>query len=88
MTVKIKTDVYLDSDIASKAKEIFKEYGVSLSDAINMFLTQSVLEKGLPFEMKVPNSETVQAIKDARENKESEIITFEQLEKESRQCLH
>jgi len=88
MTVKIKTDVYLDSDIASKAKEIFKEYGVSLSDAINMFLTQSVLEKGLPFEMKVPNSETVQAIKDARENKESEIITFEQLEKESKQCLH
>jgi len=88
MTAKVRTNVYLDSDMKAKAKDIYKKYGVSLSDAINMFLTQSVLEKGLPFEMKVPNSETVQAIKDARENKESEIITFEQLEKESKQCLH
>jgi len=35
MTAKVKTDVYLDSDITIQAKEIFKKYGVSLSDAIN-----------------------------------------------------
>ena len=69
------------------AKEIFKHYGVSLSDAINMFLTQSVMERGLPFEMKIPNDETIQAIQDARENKNSETITLSQLEEESKQCL-
>ncbi len=87
MTAKVKTDIYLDSDITIQAKEIFKKYGVSLSDAINMFLTQSVLEKGLPFEIKTPNDETIQAIKDARANKNGETITLAQLEEESKQCL-
>jgi DNA-damage-inducible protein J len=71
----------------TQAKEIFKKYGVSLSDAINMFLTQSVLERGLPFEMKIPNNETIKAIKEARTSTNSDTITFEQLKEESKQCL-
>jgi len=87
MTAKVRTNVYLDSDMKLKAKEIYKQYGVSLSDAINMFLTQSVLERGLPFEMKIPNNDTLQAINDARENQNSDTITLAQLEEESKQCL-
>lgn len=84
---KVRTNVYLDSDMKAKAKEIFKHYGVSLSDAINMFLTQSVMERGLPFEMKIPNDETIQAIRDARAGINSETITLQELEEESQQCL-
>jgi DNA-damage-inducible protein J len=84
---KIRTNVYLDSDMKEQAKNIFKKYGVSLSDAINMFLTQSVMERGLPFEMKIPNDETIQAIEDARNGINSDTITLEELEKESKQCL-
>jgi len=84
---KVRTNVYLDSDMKAKAKEIFKHYGVSLSDAINMFLTQSVMERGLPFEMKIPNDETIRAIEDARAGVNGDTITMEELEKESSQCL-
>jgi DNA-damage-inducible protein J len=84
---KIRTNVYLDSEMKEQAKQIFKKYGVSLSDAINMFLTQSVLERGLPFEMKIPNDETIQAIEDARNGVNADTITLEDLEKESKQCL-
>lgn len=84
---KVRTNVYLDSDMKSKAKEIFKHYGVSLSDAINMFLAQSVMEKGLPFEMKIPNDVTIKAIEDARANIDGDILSLEELEKESKQCL-
>ena len=84
---KVRTNVYLDSDMKEQAKNIFKKYGVSLSDAINMFLTQSVMERGLPFEMKIPNDETIQAIKDARNGVDFDTITLEELEKESKQCL-
>jgi len=80
---KVRTNVYLDSEMKAKAKEIFKHYGVSLSDAINMFLTQSVMERGLPFEMKIPNDETIRAIEDARAGINGETITMEELEKES-----
>ena len=87
MTAKVRTNVYLNSDMKTQAKEIYKKYGVSLSDAINMFLTQSVLERGLPFEMKIPNDETIQAIEEARANTNSETITLTQLKEESKQCL-
>ena len=81
---KVRTNVYLDSKMKEEAKIIFKKYGVSLSDAINMFLTQSVLERGLPFEMKIPNAETIKAIEEARNGINSDTISFEQLKKESK----
>ena len=84
---KVRTNVYLDSDMKEQAKTIFKKYGVSLSDAINIFLTQSVMERGLPFEMKLPNEETMKAIKEARAGTNADTITMEQLEEETVQCL-
>ena len=84
---KVRTNVYLDSDVKAKAKEIFKHYGVSLSDAINMFLAQSVMEKGLPFELKIPNKDTKKAIEDVRAGIEIEPVTLDQLEEEAKECL-
>ena len=84
---KVRTNVYLDVEMKSKAKEIFKHYGVSLSDAINMFLTQSVMERGLPFDMKIPNEETIRAIEDARAGINLEEITLEQLKDDMKKCI-
>ena len=42
MVTKIRSNVYLDKEIKEKAKEIFKEYGLSLSDGINMLLNRVV----------------------------------------------
>jgi len=84
---KVRTNVYLDSDMKEQAKQIFKKYGVSLSDAINIFLTQSVMERGLPFEVKLPNNETIKAIEDARAGINADTITLKQLEEETAQCL-
>ena len=52
-----------------------------------MFLTQSVMERGLPFEMKIPNDTTINAIEDARGNIDGETISLVELEEESKQCL-
>lgn len=84
---KIRTNVYLDADMRTQAKKVFKRYGVSLSDAINIFLTQSVLEKGLPFEMKIPNDETKQAIEDARANIGIEQIDYSTHIEEMKKCI-
>jgi len=84
---KIKTDLYLDEEITNKAKEIFKKYGVSLSDAINMFLTQSVREKGLPFEMKIPNEETQKAIKEAKLGVDIEETDYHTHIEEMKKCI-
>jgi DNA-damage-inducible protein J len=65
-----------------KAQEIFKQYGLGLSDAFNIFLTQSVMEKGIPFQIKIPNDETAQVIKEARAGKNMTKVSLNELKKE------
>jgi len=86
-THKVRTNVYLDADIKAKAQEIFKQYGIGLSDAFNMFLSQSVLERGIPFEIKIPNKETIEAIEDARNNRNMETISFEKMQEDMKKCI-
>jgi DNA-damage-inducible protein J len=79
---KTRTNVYLDTAMKKKAQEIFKQYGMGLSDAFNIFLSQAVMEKGIPFQIKIPNDETAQAIKDAREGKNMAKVSLDELKKE------
>ncbi|WP_282029963.1 type II toxin-antitoxin system RelB/DinJ family antitoxin [Paracoccus marcusii] len=55
-------------DLATKqeATVLFRQMGITVSDAIRMMLVQAVAEKALPFEVRVPNAETVAALQDSR----------------------
>lgn len=79
---KIRTNVYLDADIKAKAQEIFKQYGMGLSDAFNIFLSQAVLERGIPFEVKIPNKKTLEVLKEAEQGVNMQEITFDTLKSE------
>ena len=79
---KTRTNVYLDTEMKAKAKAIFKQYGMGLSDAFNIFLAQSVMERGIPFEIKMPNEETARTIKDARNGKNMSKVSLDDLKKE------
>ena len=63
-----QTSIKVDPVAWEEAKKIFKEYGITASDAINIFLNEVRLKGGLPFEMRLPK-ETLKVIKDAREYK-------------------
>ena len=76
---KSRTNIYLDVNIKNQAKEIFNQYGLSLSQAVNIFLTQSVLNRGIPFNIKIPNDETLEAMKDVESGENYEDITLEDL---------
>ena len=52
----------LDPELKTDAENIFRELGVSTSEAIAMFLRQVVLHKGFPFPLKIPNEETIEAL--------------------------
>ncbi|MFV0505052.1 MAG: type II toxin-antitoxin system RelB/DinJ family antitoxin [Lachnospirales bacterium] len=40
--------------VKEQAKDIFSTLGLSTSNAINIFFKQVILNKGMPFEVKVP----------------------------------
>ncbi len=44
--------------IKTEAESILKKLGLSVSEAINLFLMQIKLTKGVPFDIKIPNEET------------------------------
>lgn len=63
---KVSTNISIDADIKAKAQELFSDFGLDLSTAINIFLRQSVRENSIPFQIyrDVPNEETVFAMKE------------------------
>jgi len=56
-------------DTKEKAKSILKDLGIPISTAHELFYRQIVAHKGLPFDVRIPNRETVQAMRDARDGK-------------------
>lgn len=66
---KVSTSISIDADIKAQAQELFADFGLDLSTAINIFLRQSVRENCIPFSIQreVPNADTVAAMKEAEE---------------------
>ena len=81
-TSKVKTSVYIDAQIKKEAQELLKKYGISLSEAFNIFLSQTVKQKSIPFEIEIPNSETIKVIKDARSGKNMSKVSLKELKEE------
>ncbi len=52
-------------ELKAQAEAILAEIGLSSSDAIRMFYKQVTLQKGLPFEARIPNAATRKALRDA-----------------------
>jgi addiction module RelB/DinJ family antitoxin len=59
----------VEDDLKDEAVKIFTTVGLSMSDAINLFLKQTVLTQSLPFPINVPNATTIQAMQDVRDRK-------------------
>ena len=66
-TIQFRTD----SATKAQSNEVFQQLGITMSDAINMFLRQAILHGGLPFELKVPkyNKATLDALADMEQSK-------------------
>ena len=56
----------VEPELKSQAEEIFSGLGLSPTAAITLFYRQVTLHHGLPFAVKVPNAETITALRQAR----------------------
>ena len=53
--------VRIEPDVKEQAESILAALGIPASNAINMFYKQIILQRGLPFEVKMPASRLVDA---------------------------
>lgn len=58
--------VRIEPTIKLLAEKILNEAGLSQAEAVRIFFKQVCLHHGLPFEVNLPNKETMKAIKEAK----------------------
>jgi DNA-damage-inducible protein J len=57
--------VRVDEKIKEEASATLAKMGLSISDAVRMMLVRVAAEKALPFEVRLPNATTVNAMRSA-----------------------
>lgn len=64
----INLNIRVDKTVKKQADEIFKELGLSMATAVNMFLRAVIRENGIPFDLKLntPDSITKAAIEEGK----------------------
>lgn len=88
-----KTDtlhIRVEPSVKQRAEKTLNELGLSITEAINVFLNQVILYDGIPFEIRKPrfNKETIEAIEDTKKGKnlsktfDSVEEMFDELDKE------
>ncbi len=67
MATTAMVHVRVDEQIKAQATETLAAMGLSVSDAVRVFLMRVVADKQMPFALKVPNAETRTAMAEAEE---------------------
>lgn len=79
---KVQTSLRLDEDKLIQAKEILSQLGMNFTEAVNIFTSMVVARHGMPFEVRIPNKETENVLKDIRAGKNSENTSIKELQAE------
>lgn len=68
---KVSTNINLDPELKKSAQMLFADFGMDLTTAVTVFLTQAVREQKIPFEIRknIPNETTKLALAEYKEMK-------------------
>ena len=69
----------LDPKVKTQAEKILKELGLSVSKSFELFYRQVIAQRGLPFELQVPNEKTMKAIENSRQGRGKRFDTPQEL---------
>jgi len=72
--------VRIDDETKLQAQQALKSMGLSVSDAVRIFLTRVVAEQAIPFDLRVPNTTTVAAMTEADALIQAKKARFENVE--------
>lgn len=75
----VQTQIRIDEDLKKDTTAIFSALGLDMSTAVNMFLRQVRLFKGIPFDVKIPEfkDDVVEAMREAEQiTKDSNVRKY------------
>ena len=69
--------IRVDDEVKTQATEALAAMGLSMSDAVRIFLKRVVNDQAFPLELKVPNADTRAAMEEARAMMKARQARFE-----------
>lgn len=69
----------IDPNIKEKSTQLFEHMGLTLSEAIRLFIYQSVAEERIPFSINIPNAATRAAMDEVSHGKHLEKTSLKKL---------
>lgn len=63
----------IEPDVKAQAEDILAALGIPVSNAINMFYKQIILQRGIPFELKLPSPNVPDMSKMTQEDLDREL---------------
>ncbi len=79
-----------DQETKDNAEALFSSFGITVTDAVNMFLKKSIMVHGLPFELRqeIPNTETIAAMEEAdRISRDPSVKAYSDVDEMMRELL-
>ena len=69
----------IEPEVKKEAEKILRSLGLSVSTSLELFYRQVIAHRGLPFELRIPNEETMNAIENSRKGKGKVFATPQEL---------
>lgn len=68
----------VEPGLKHRAEEVLRELGLSATDAITLFYKQVAMRRGLPFDVRIPNADTTEALRQAETG--ADLVEYATLE--------
>ncbi len=75
------TSMKLDPVVKQEAQEIFATLGLTLGEAVNLFLNQVRLRRGIPFDIEIPNEKSQTIFQEIRDSKNVDDFSMDELKR-------
>jgi len=73
----------INPDLKKRAQKILNKLNISMSEAISLYLTQVTLQRGIPFDIKIPNELTEKTLEKVEKNQNlHEVSSIDELFRE------
>ena len=72
-------NIRVKDELKTKANAVLADIGISLPEAVRVFLGRVVSERAFPFPLEVPNAETTEALREARSGTVKRFTSVEEM---------
>ena len=74
----------MEVELKSEVEAIIKQLGMNTTQAITIFFEQIRLHRAIPFQIKLPSRETIEAMEDSLAGKNMETLSMEEIIKQAK----